>query len=76
MATQLKRRTYTLEMLRDEARELVDKGLIDRQQPIHALCRFVPQEGWKCVELELELNEYLLRDHIIDLLAKEDWSND
>ena len=76
MITQLRPKVYTLDVLRDEARALVDKHIIDRQQPIHALCRFVPEEGWKCIEIALEENEFLLRDHIIDLLAQETWEED
>ena len=76
MIAQLRPRVYTLDMLRDEARALVDKRFVDRQQPIHALCRFVPEEGWKCVEVALEADEFLLRDRIVDLLAQETWEND
>ena len=63
-------------MLRDEARALVDQRVVDRQQPIHTLCRFVPEAGWKCIKVALEADEFLLRDHIVDLLAKETWEDD
>ena len=76
MATQLRPSVYNLDMLRDEARALVDKHVVDRQQPIHALCRFVPEEGWQCIEVALEEEEFLLRDRIIDLLANENWEDD
>lgn len=76
MATQLRPSVYNLDMLRDEARALVDQHVVDRQQPIHALCRFVPEEGWQCIEVALEEEEFLLRDRIIDLLANENWEDD
>lgn len=67
---------YDIEVIREEARELVKKGLIRRNEPIYALCRYIPGRDWVCVELELEKNEFLLRDKIIDLLGREDWNED
>ncbi len=67
---------YDLEMIKDEARQLIDKGLISRQQPIYTLCKYIPDRDWICVELELEENDFLLRDRIIDLLGSEDWEED
>ncbi|MBC1236390.1 MULTISPECIES: DUF4327 family protein [Nostoc] len=67
---------YDIEVIKDEARELVKKGVIRRNEPIYALCRYIPGRDWVCVELELEKNEFLLRDKIIDLLGREDWSED
>ncbi|MDZ8104402.1 MAG: DUF4327 family protein [Nostoc sp. DedQUE12a] len=67
---------YDIEVIKDEARELVKKGVIRRNEPIYALCRYIPGREWVCVELELEKNEFLLRDKIIDLLGREDWSED
>lgn len=66
----------TLDAIRDEARQLVESGAIDRKQPIYALCRFISPSEWECVELELEDNDFLLRDEILDLLGREDWSSD
>jgi hypothetical protein len=74
MATQTLR--YSLEVVKEEARQLVEAGALDRKQPIYALCRFIPPSEWACVELELEESDYLLRDEIADLLGREDWSND
>lgn len=76
MAAQLRPKVYNLDMLRDEARALIDKHMVDRQQPIHALCRFIPEEGWQCMELALAENEFLLRDRIIDLIGDEVWKED
>ncbi len=67
---------YSLDTIRDEARQLVAKGLLRRQQPIYALCQYIPAREWLEVERELELNEFLLRDPIVDLLGKEEWSDD
>ena len=67
---------YSIEQIREEARHLVEQGIIDRQQPIFILCQFIPPREWVCVECELENNDYLLRDHICDLLSKEEWEED
>ncbi len=73
MATTVK---YDLEVLRAEARQLVEKGKVQRNDPIYALCKFIPGHDWVCIELELEENDFLLRDKIIDLLAQEEWTED
>lgn len=67
---------YSLETIQDEARELVQRGEISRQQPIYVLCKYIPAREWSYVEFELESNEYLLRDRIGDLLGREKWDND
>ncbi|MDJ0726138.1 MAG: DUF4327 family protein [Prochloraceae cyanobacterium] len=67
---------YSLDAIQDETRQLVEQGKIGRQQPIYTLCQYIPVSQWQEVERELELNEYLLRDRIIDLLAREKWQND
>lgn len=67
---------YDINVIQEEARELVRKGTVSRNQPIYTLCQFIPVREWVYVEQELELNGYLLRDRIIDLLGREDWSED
>jgi Domain of unknown function (DUF4327) len=67
---------YDLEVLREEARQLVKQGKVQRNEPIYALCKFIPGRDWVCLELELEENDFLLRDKVIDLLGREDWSDD
>ena len=67
---------YSLDVIRDEARQLVEKGLLHRQQSIYTLCQYIPASEWLEVEQELELNDFLLRDSIIDLLGKEEWKDD
>ncbi|PAX56140.1 DUF4327 family protein [Brunnivagina elsteri] len=67
---------YDLEFLREEARQLVKQGKVQRNEPIYTLCKFIPGREWVCVEIELEENDFLLRDKIIDLLGNEDWNED
>lgn len=67
---------YSLEVIREEARQLIAKGVLDRKQPIYALCQHFPAREWVFIERELESNEFLLRDSILDLLGREDWSED
>lgn len=68
--------SYSLDIIKNEARQLVDSGVIDRQQPIYILCQFIPPREWLCVEHELEKHDLLFRDPIIDLFDGEDWKND
>lgn len=67
---------YSINTLKDEARQLVEQGVVGRQQPIYVLCQHIPAREWVCVEYELERCDYLLRDRISDLITSEDWQND
>jgi hypothetical protein len=67
---------YSLNIIQDEARQLVQKGLVSRQQPIYILCQYIPAREWSCIEGELERCDFLLRDRIGDLLGREEWEND
>ncbi|NDJ22136.1 DUF4327 family protein [Nostoc sp. B(2019)] len=67
---------YDIEVIKEEARQLAQKGLVNRQQPIYTLCKYIPAHDWVYFELELEKNEFLLRDRIIDLLDHEYWEDD
>lgn len=67
---------YSLNVIQDEARELVSQGMVSRNQPIYTLCQFIPPREWVCVECELERCNFLLRDRIADLMGKEEWEND
>ena len=67
---------YSINEIKDEARQLVETGKINSHQPIYVLCQFIPSREWICAECELERNDYLLRDHICDLLAKNEWLED
>ena len=67
---------YSIDAIQDEARQLVERGTVSRQQPIYILCQYIPPREWVGVECELEKCGYLLRDHIGDLLPIEAWDND
>jgi hypothetical protein len=68
--------SYSIDAIKDEARHLIEKGTLSRQQPIYTLCQYIPAREWVGVECELERCEYLLRDSIGDLVAYEKWEND
>jgi hypothetical protein len=67
---------YSLGMIKDEVRQLVETGTVSRQQPIYVLCQYIPAREWVCVECELERSDFLLRDQIGDLMPSECWDND
>jgi hypothetical protein len=67
---------YSLDVIREEARHLVHKGVLGRQQPIYTLCQHIPAREWGWVESELERCDILLRDRVSDLLGREDWDED
>ena len=67
---------YSLDVIQDEARQLVQKGLLSRQQPIYTLCQYIPAREWGGIETELEKRDFLLRDRIGDLIGREKWDND
>ena len=45
---------YSIDEIKQEARYLVERGIIDRQNTICILCEFIPPREWVCVECELE----------------------
>ena len=67
---------YSIDVLKDEARQLVETGIISRQQSIYSLCKYIPAREWMVVECQLERNDYLLRDPIGDLISYDSWEND
>ncbi len=67
---------YSIDVIQQEARQLVNQGLVSRQQPIYTLCQYIPAREWACVECELERCDFLLRDRIGDLMGNEEWDND
>lgn len=67
---------YSIDLIQEEARQLVEKGVVNRQQPIYVLCQYIPAREWVCVECELERCDFLLRDRICDLIGHEEWTND
>ena len=72
----LKSIPYSIDIIQDETRQLVDRGIISRQQPIYVLCRYIPAREWAFVECELERNNFLLRDRVADLICHESWCDD
>jgi hypothetical protein len=66
----------SLPVIQDEARQLVQEGLVSRHQPIYILCQYIPAREWACIECELERCNFLLRDRIGDLMGYEKWEND
>ena len=67
---------YSLDVIQNEARQLVQKGVISRHQPIYSLCQYIPAREWVGIECELEKCDFLLRDRIGDLIGREEWDND
>lgn len=67
---------YTIDVIQQEARHLIDRGIVNRRQPIYVLCQYIPAREWVCVECELERCDFLLRDPIGDLISQEYWEND
>ncbi len=67
---------FSIDAIKDEARQLVEKGVVSRQQPIYVLCNYIPAREWAFVECELERCDFLLRDRIGDLMGQEEWEND
>ncbi|HAC65664.1 MAG TPA: hypothetical protein DCF68_19560 [Cyanothece sp. UBA12306] len=72
----LRSNSYSIEIIQDEARQLVDRGTVSRHQPIYSLCEYIPPREWVSLECELERCDYLLRDRIGDLIGSECWNND
>ena len=59
---------YSIDVIRESARELVEKGVVTSQQSISTLCQYIPMLHWQEVETELKLNDLSFSDRIIDLL--------
>lgn len=70
------RARYSIDIIKEEAYQLVRQGKLHRQQPIYTLCQYIPAREWTEVECELERYDFLLRDAIIDLLSHEKWTDD
>jgi hypothetical protein len=69
-------RQYSIHSIQDEVRALVDKGFVGRKAQIYALSRYFGDREWKEVQRVLDLDNYLLRDSVCDLIGKESWMND
>ena len=67
---------YSIDTLREEAQQLIETGILNRQQSIYTLCKYIPAHEWSNLECELERCDYLLRDPIGDLISQNNWEND
>ena len=67
---------YSIDTLKEEARQLLETGIVSRQQSIYTLCKYIPAREWVTIECELERHDYLLRDPIGDLVSCDNWEND
>ncbi len=67
---------YSIADFQDEIRALVTRGVVGRQQRIYELRGYFGDRAWHNAEQLLNLHEYLLRDHITDLVGTECWVND
>lgn len=67
---------YSIDVIRDEVRRLIEKKVVTRNQRIYTLCQYIPAREWDYMERELEQENFLLRDRLSDLLGREDWQND
>jgi hypothetical protein len=68
---------YGVETIQDEAKRLVQRGLIRRSESISHLESFFPQREWQAIIEELELQEYGFNDPVCDLLGNcEEWPED
>lgn len=72
----IKNQAYSIDIIRDEAIQLIHSGYISRQQPLYVLCNYIPTREWSEVEQELEQHGFLLRDRIGDLISQKYWDND
>ncbi|MGD1920438.1 MAG: DUF4327 family protein [Pleurocapsa sp.] len=76
MISTVSTKRYTINTIREEVFNLVEVGAISSNQPLRILCEYLPPQYWDKIERELEINDYLLRDRIIDLLGNLRWDND
>jgi hypothetical protein len=67
---------YSIVDVQDEVHALVDRGSVSRQQRIYELRGYFGDRQWQSLEQLLNLNDYLLKDYVIDLVGHESWSND
>ncbi|VEP13922.1 conserved hypothetical protein [Hyella patelloides LEGE 07179] len=66
----------SIDSIKEEARQLLSRGIITRNQPLYVLCEYLPAREWLGIENQLERSGYLLRDRIIDLIGAEKWDSD
>lgn len=62
----------SLAFIKQEARQLVNQGLISPEQRLYTLWKFIPAKQWNSIERELENSDFILRDCIGDLIGWEE----
>ena len=72
----LTERRYSISIIQEDVRALVEKGRLAKRHQIYALARHYSTSEWKSIEHVLETNDYLLRDPVGDLIGQESWLND
>ena len=70
------RSDYNFDLIVEEVKALLEKGVINRFQPLYVLANYIPSREWLTVELELEEKGYLLRHQIKEILTQQAWDND
>jgi hypothetical protein len=67
---------YSLDVIKEEAKVLLEKRVIERHLRISVLFKYIPQRNWHGFQRELELNDFSLCDQIGDFISQESWSDD
>lgn len=68
---------YAVEAIQEEARRLIQQGVLRRSAAIAHLQPFFPQREWQAIAQELELQDYCPWDPLCDLIGNcEEWSED
>ncbi len=67
---------FAVEVIQDEARRLVNTGVLRRSSAIAHLQTFFSDRDWQGVARELELSDYQFSDPVCDLLGCEEWQED
>ena len=70
------RSDYNFDLIVEEVKALLEKGVINRFQPLYILANYIPSREWLTVELGLEEKGYLLRHQIKEILTQQTWDND
>ena len=67
---------YNFDLIVEEVKALLEKGVIDRFQRLYVLANYIPAREWLTVEMELEEKGYSLRDQVKEIVSKQRWEND
>lgn len=67
---------FSISTIRDEVRCRLESGMLHRRQPVRVLCEFYTKREWQAIAEELQLADIQLSDSLVDLVGREEWSND